>query len=60
MPQSARCERHHKIAFALVTALAFLTRFWGLGHPSDTVFDEPHTIRVNTNQGLHLPLFPHR
>lgn len=53
---SARCEKHHKIALAIVTALAFLTRFCGLGHPSEVVFDEAHMIRVNTNHAI-LPFY---
>ncbi|KAH8883941.1 PMT-domain-containing protein [Thozetella sp. PMI_491] len=35
-------ERDYKIVFAFVTALAFLTRFWGISHPNEVVFDEVH------------------
>ncbi|KAK4188367.1 Dolichyl-phosphate-mannose-protein mannosyltransferase-domain-containing protein [Podospora australis] len=35
-------ERDHKIAFSLITILAFLTRFWGISHPNEVVFDEVH------------------
>ncbi|MCJ1393921.1 hypothetical protein MMC18_006797 [Xylographa bjoerkii] len=45
---AARCERYHKIALAVVTALAFLTRFWGLDHPSEVVFDEAHIMRFTS------------
>lgn len=53
---SARSERHHKIALAVITASAFLTRFCGLSHPSEVVFDEAHTIRVNTSLAI-LPSY---
>ncbi|KAI9749432.1 MAG: hypothetical protein M1815_002539 [Lichina confinis] len=32
----------YQIAFVIVTALAFATRFYGLGHPNQVVFDEVH------------------
>lgn len=35
-------ERDHKITFFFVTVLAFLTRFWGISHPNEVVFDEVH------------------
>ena len=39
-------ERDYKIAFVLITAAAFLTRFWGITHPSEVVFDEVHFGKV--------------
>ncbi|MCJ1230818.1 hypothetical protein MMC12_007492 [Toensbergia leucococca] len=35
-------EWDFKAALAVITALAFLTRFWGIGHPNEVVFDEVH------------------
>ncbi|KAK3695258.1 glycosyltransferase family 39 protein [Podospora appendiculata] len=35
-------ERDYKIVFVFVTAMAFLTRFWGISHPNEVVFDEVH------------------
>ncbi|KAI1200975.1 glycosyltransferase family 39 protein [Nemania serpens] len=35
-------ELSYRIAFSVITALAFLTRFWGIGHPNEVVFDEVH------------------
>ncbi|KAI9831929.1 MAG: hypothetical protein M1819_004651 [Sarea resinae] len=32
----------YKVALAVVTVLAFATRFWGLSHPNEVVFDEVH------------------
>ncbi|GJN73292.1 hypothetical protein PLIIFM63780_007354 [Purpureocillium lilacinum] len=35
-------EREHKVALSLITILAFVTRFWGISHPNEVVFDEVH------------------
>ncbi|KAH7163155.1 family 39 glycosyltransferase [Dactylonectria estremocensis] len=32
----------YKIAFFIITVLAFVTRFWGISHPNEVVFDEVH------------------
>lgn len=39
-------ERDYKIAFVIITALAFVTRFWGISHPNEVVFDEVHFGKV--------------
>lgn len=39
-------ERDYKIALAIITALAFVTRFWGISHPNEVVFDEVHFGKV--------------
>lgn len=39
-------EWDYKIALVVITALAFLTRFWGIGHPNEVVFDEVHFGKV--------------
>ncbi|KAH6619855.1 glycosyltransferase family 39 protein [Chaetomium sp. MPI-SDFR-AT-0129] len=39
---SANSERDFKAVFVVITALAFLTRFWGISHPNEVVFDEVH------------------
>jgi hypothetical protein len=41
----------YKLALAVITLLAFITRFWGIGHPDQVVFDEVHFGKV----GLILP-----
>ncbi|KAI0009754.1 glycosyltransferase family 39 protein [Xylariaceae sp. FL0662B] len=41
-PTGFRSELDYKIAFAVITALAFLSRFWGISHPNEVVFDEVH------------------
>ena len=38
---------HHRTALVFVTILAFVTRFWSLDYPSEVVFDEAHTMRVD-------------
>ncbi|KAK7744808.1 Dolichyl-phosphate-mannose--protein mannosyltransferase 4 [Diatrype stigma] len=35
-------EWDYKIALAIITLLAFVSRFWGIGHPNEVVFDEVH------------------
>lgn len=39
-------EWDYKLALSVITALAFLTRFWGIGHPNEVVFDEVHFGKV--------------
>lgn len=39
-------EWDYKVALIVITALAFLTRFWGIGHPNEVVFDEVHFGKV--------------
>lgn len=48
-----RGELEHKFALALVTVLGFVTRFWGISHPDEVVFDEVHFGKV---WALPLPL----
>ena len=35
-------EWDYKLALAVITVLAFITRFWGISHPNQVVFDEVH------------------
>lgn len=41
-----RGEIEHRIALTLVTILGFVTRFWGISHPDEVVFDEVHFGKV--------------
>lgn len=47
----------YKIALAIITILAFVTRFWGISHPDEVVFDEVHFGKVRTratqSQSVH-------
>ena len=46
LPEAARSEWDYKLALAFITVLAFITRFWGIGHPNEVVFDEVHFGKV--------------
>ncbi|KAK0122245.1 hypothetical protein ONS95_010496 [Cadophora gregata] len=35
-------EWDYRIAITIITILAFITRFWGISHPNEVVFDEVH------------------
>ena len=39
-------EWDYKLALAVITLLAFVTRFWGITHPDQVVFDEVHFGKV--------------
>ncbi|KAI1110504.1 glycosyltransferase family 39 protein [Nemania sp. NC0429] len=39
---ASNSELGYWIAFSIITALAFVTRFWGISHPNEVVFDEVH------------------
>lgn len=36
----------YKLAIIIITLLAFATRFWGISHPNEVVFDEVHFGKV--------------
>jgi len=44
-------EWDFRIAITLITIGAFITRFWGISHPNEVVFDEVHFGKVST--GAH-------
>lgn len=39
-------EWDYKLAITIITVLAFVTRFWGINHPDQVVFDEVHFGKV--------------
>jgi len=39
-------EWDYKLALTVITILAFVTRFWGITHPDQVVFDEVHFGKV--------------
>ncbi|KAM5355933.1 hypothetical protein ACJ41O_002579 [Fusarium nematophilum] len=39
---SAQYDGDYKLGLAAITSLAFITRFWGISHPNEVVFDEVH------------------
>jgi dolichyl-phosphate-mannose-protein mannosyltransferase len=40
-------EWDYKLALVAITVLAFVTRFWGISHPNEVVFDEVHFGKVS-------------
>ena len=46
LPDAVKTEWDYKLALAIITVLAFITRFWGIGHPNEVVFDEVHFGKV--------------
>lgn len=45
--QSAPKEWDYMVAISIITLLAFATRFSGISHPNEVVFDEVHFGKVN-------------
>jgi dolichyl-phosphate-mannose-protein mannosyltransferase len=43
----AQRDWDYKLALAIITILAFVTRFWGISHPNQVVFDEVHFGKVS-------------
>jgi hypothetical protein len=50
LAQKPGAEWDYRIALVVITALAFVTRFWGISHPNEVVFDEVHFGKVNFSQ----------
>ena len=46
LKETVTSEWDYKAALAIITVLAFITRFWGIGHPNEVVFDEVHFGKV--------------
>ncbi|EMF17233.1 glycosyltransferase family 39 protein [Sphaerulina musiva SO2202] len=42
LKHAKKSDWDHSVAFAIITLLGFLTRFWGISHPDQVVFDEVH------------------
>lgn len=47
-------EWDYKIALGIITILAFATRFFGISHPNEVVFDEVHFGKVIRGHMLFL------
>lgn len=45
-------EAAYWATFAIITVLAFVTRFWGISHPNEVVFDEVHFGKVRRATAL--------
>jgi dolichyl-phosphate-mannose-protein mannosyltransferase len=46
--KAAPSEWDYKLALAVITALSFATRFFGINHPNEVVFDEVHFGKVTS------------
>lgn len=44
--QAVASEWDYKLALLIITLLSFITRFWGISHPNEVVFDEVHFGKV--------------
>jgi dolichyl-phosphate-mannose-protein mannosyltransferase len=42
-------EWDYRIALSIITFAAFVTRFWGISHPNEVVFDEVHFGKVTNH-----------
>ena len=46
---AVKSEWDYKAALLVITILAFVTRFWGINHPNEVVFDEVHFGKVGNS-----------
>lgn len=44
--EAVTSQWEYKVALAVITVLSFITRFWGISHPNEVVFDEVHFGKV--------------
>lgn len=51
--KSSGVEWDYRIAVTVLTVLAFITRFWGISHPNEVVFDEVHFGKVWNHTNLY-------
>lgn len=51
--ETVQSEWDYKLALVVITILAFITRFWGISHPNQVVFDEVHFGKVRTYTSHH-------
>lgn len=47
-------EWDYRLAITIITLIAFVTRFWGISHPNEVVFDEVHFGKVRRPGQLPL------
>ena len=48
---TVKSDWDYKLALTIITLGAFVTRFWGIGHPNEVVFDEVHFGKVRAYAG---------
>lgn len=52
--EAVTSEWDYKLALLVITALAFVTRFYGISHPNEVVFDEVHFGKVCDKEALSI------
>jgi dolichyl-phosphate-mannose-protein mannosyltransferase len=45
--EAVSTQWEYKLALGIITVLSFITRFWGISHPNEVVFDEVHFGKVH-------------
>jgi len=50
--QTVTSQWDYKVALTVITVLAFITRFWGINHPNEVVFDEVHFGKVRDSRPI--------
>lgn len=50
---AVKSEWEYKVAIGIITLLAFITRFSGISHPNEVVFDEVHFGKVRDYRLYH-------
>ena len=50
--QAVTKDWDYKLALTIITALSFATRFFGINHPDEVVFDEVHFGKVREDDRL--------
>lgn len=48
----ATSDWDYKLGLFVITILSFVTRFWGISHPNEVVFDEVHFGKVRDRRLL--------
>ena len=56
LPEKVTSEWDYKTALVIITSIAFVTRFWGIGHPNEVVFDEVHFGKVRQMLQLQIEI----
>jgi len=49
--ETVKNDWEYKLGLVVITVLSFVTRFWGITHPNQVVFDEVHFGKVCSNLG---------
>ena len=56
--ETVKKDWDYKVALTVITILAFITRFWGISHPNQVVFDEVHFGKVGSDHDMYSSIDP--